>query len=115
MYKKNHTCGQGYSARDILYLLHRKNIKIELKTFAVGVRIEHPQKLIDKIQYKTNQRSDYLPAASYSLVKQINSRGVYSFCMCPGGVIAPCATKTMKLLQMDGHHHKGTIQLLILV
>ena len=88
----------GHSARDIFYLLHRKNIKIDLKTFAVGVRIEHPQKLIDKIQYKTNQRSDYLPAASYSLVKQINSRGVYSFCMCPGGVIAPCATKNNEIV-----------------
>tara|TARA_B100001093_G_scaffold455381_1_gene465479 strand:- start:69777 stop:71318 length:1542 start_codon:yes stop_codon:yes gene_type:complete len=88
----------GHSARDIFYLLNKKNIKIELKTFAVGVRIEHPQKLIDKIQYKTNQRCNYLPAASYSLVKQINNRGVYSFCMCPGGVIAPCATKNEEIV-----------------
>ena len=83
----------GHSARDIFYLLHKKNIKIELKSFAIGVRVEHKQKLIDQIQYKCNTRSKFLPPASYSLVNQISNRGVYSFCMCPGGVIAPCATK----------------------
>ncbi|WKK65362.1 NAD(P)/FAD-dependent oxidoreductase [Lutimonas zeaxanthinifaciens] len=82
----------GHSARDIFELLHQKGILIEAKPFALGVRVEHSQHLIDQIQYHCQTRGDYLPPAPYSVVKQINNRGVYSFCMCPGGVIAPCAT-----------------------
>jgi len=82
----------GHSARDIFELLHNKNILIEAKPFALGVRAEHPQELIDQIQYSCDFRGDYLPPAPYSIVKQVNGRGMYSFCMCPGGVIAPCAT-----------------------
>ena len=88
----------GHSARDIFELLRKKNILIEAKPFALGVRIEHPQELIDKVQYHCSTSKDvsyirnYLPAASYSLVHQTSSHGVYSFCMCPGGIIAPCAT-----------------------
>ncbi|MAL16125.1 MAG: FAD-binding protein [Balneola sp.] len=82
----------GHSARDIFRLLHRKEIAIELKPLAIGVRVEHPQSLIDSIQYNCDTRGEYLPPASYNIVKQAGDRGVYSFCMCPGGVIAPCAT-----------------------
>lgn len=82
----------GHSARDIFELLDRKKILIEAKPFALGVRAEHPQELIDRIQYSCDFRGDYLPPAPYSIVKQVNGRGMYSFCMCPGGVIAPCAT-----------------------
>jgi uncharacterized protein len=82
----------GHSARDIFELLHRKKILIEAKPFALGVRIEHQQSLIDSIQYKRPERGVYLPPASYSLVTQACGRGVFSFCMCPGGVIAPAGT-----------------------
>ncbi|NJM80733.1 MAG: FAD-binding protein [Flavobacterium sp.] len=82
----------GHSARDIFELLDKKKIHIEAKPFALGVRAEHPQELIDKIQYSCDFRGDYLPPAPYSIVKQVAGRGMYSFCMCPGGVIAPCAT-----------------------
>lgn len=82
----------GHSARDIFELLHQKGILIEAKPFALGVRVEHSQELIDSIQYHCDHRGPYLPPAPYSVVKQVNNRGVYSFCMCPGGVIAPCAT-----------------------
>lgn len=82
----------GHSARDIYELLDRKNIFIEAKPFALGVRAEHPQSLIDQIQYSCDFRGEFLPPAPYSIVKQVNGRGMYSFCMCPGGVIAPCAT-----------------------
>jgi uncharacterized FAD-dependent dehydrogenase len=82
----------GHSARDIFELLDRKKIFIEAKPFALGVRAEHPQGLIDQIQYSCDYRGEYLPPAPYSIVKQVNGRGMYSFCMCPGGVIAPCAT-----------------------
>ncbi len=82
----------GHSARDIFELLDRKGVKIEAKPFALGVRVEHPQQLIDKIQYKCDDRGEFLPPSPYSIVKQVNGRGIYSFCMCPGGVIAPCAT-----------------------
>jgi uncharacterized FAD-dependent dehydrogenase len=82
----------GHSARDIYELLHKNNILLEPKSFAMGVRIEHPQKLIDQIQYHCKLRDDYLPAAAYSLVQQVEGRGVYSFCMCPGGFIVPAAT-----------------------
>ncbi|WP_410005406.1 NAD(P)/FAD-dependent oxidoreductase [Aequorivita nionensis] len=83
----------GHSARDIFYLLHDKNIKIEAKPFAIGVRVEHQQELIDYIQYHGEDDNPYLPPASYALVEQVDGLGVYSFCMCPGGIIAPCATK----------------------
>ncbi|MFZ5552147.1 MAG: NAD(P)/FAD-dependent oxidoreductase [Bacteroidota bacterium] len=82
----------GHSARDIFYLLFEKKIQVEYKPFAMGVRAEHPQSLIDSIQYKCATRDVLLPAASYSLVEQVEGLGVYSFCMCPGGIIAPCAT-----------------------
>lgn len=82
----------GHSARDIFDLLHARNVRIEAKSFALGVRIEHPQSLIDKIQYSGRLNDEFLPPASYSLVSQIDGKGVYSFCMCPGGIIAPCAT-----------------------
>lgn len=82
----------GHSARDIYRLLQAKGIRIEPKPFALGVRVEHPQPLIDSIQYKQAHRADELPAASYSLVCQVGGRGVFSFCMCPGGLIVPSAT-----------------------
>jgi hypothetical protein len=83
----------GHSARDIYYLLHKKEIALQAKSFAMGVRIEHPQHIIDSIQYHcSSERNELLPAASYSLVEQVKNRGVYSFCMCPGGFIVPAAT-----------------------
>ena len=82
----------GHSARDIYTLLNDKGILVEAKPFALGVRIEHPQAIIDAAQYHCDIRSEFLPPAYYSLVEQVGSRGVFSFCMCPGGIIAPCAT-----------------------
>ena len=82
----------GHSARDIFELLNQKKILIEAKAFALGIRVEHTQELIDQIQYKSKSRGAFLPPAPYSIVKQVGNRGVYSFCMCPGGIIAPCAT-----------------------
>ncbi|WP_418602464.1 NAD(P)/FAD-dependent oxidoreductase [Hwangdonia sp.] len=83
----------GHSARDIYYLLHKKEIALKAKSFAMGVRVEHPQHIIDRIQYHcSGERHELLPAASYGLVQQVNERGVYSFCMCPGGFIVPAAT-----------------------
>ena len=82
----------GHSARDIYYLLHRKGIRIEAKPFALGVRIEHPQLLIDRIQYNQSPREEHLPASSYRLACQVDGRGVFSFCMCPGGLVVPAAT-----------------------
>lgn len=82
----------GHSARDIYEVLHRRGVRVEAKAFAMGVRIEHPQALIDSIQYHCDGRGEYLPAASYSLVNQEGGRGVYSFCMCPGGFIVPAMT-----------------------
>ena len=82
----------GHSARDVFELLDAHKIKLEAKPFAIGVRIEHPQILIDKLQYHGKVNDEFLPPASYSLVEQIDGMGVYSFCMCPGGIIAPCAT-----------------------
>jgi hypothetical protein len=98
----------GHSARDIFELLHSKNILIESKPFALGVRVEHPQHLIDSVQYhcgplqiptgRDYARPHELPPASYSLVEQVNGRGVFSFCMCPGGIIAPAATAPGELV-----------------
>lgn len=95
----------GHSARDIFEMLHRKKILIEFKPFALGIRIEHPQHLIDSIQYhcppnisNKQVRSPFLPPASYSLVEQVQERGAFSFCMCPGGIIAPAATNNGELV-----------------
>jgi hypothetical protein len=88
----------GHSARDIFELLHQKKIQIAAKPFALGVRVEHPQNLIDTVQYHCDPRSNFLPPAAYSLVQQINGRGVFSFCMCPGGIIAPAATAPAQLV-----------------
>ncbi len=82
----------GHSARDIFHLLNDKGVKLNAKSFALGVRVEHRQEFIDKIQYSGRVNDDYLPPASYALVTQVDGQGVYSFCMCPGGIIAPCAT-----------------------
>lgn len=82
----------GHSARDVFELLQAKKILIEKKDFALGVRVEHPQTVIDEIRYHAKKRDPLLPPASYAAVKQIKGLGVYSFCMCPGGIIAPCAT-----------------------
>lgn len=82
----------GHSARDIFEMFNRKKWALEAKAFALGVRVEHPQSLIDQIQYHGRLNDEYLPPATYSLVTQVQDKGVYSFCMCPGGIIAPCAT-----------------------
>ena len=80
----------GHSARDVYRFLHRQGVEIEAKGLAIGVRLEHPQQLIDRLQYHSREgRGKYLPAAEYSFVTQVDGRGVYSFCMCPGGVIVP--------------------------
>jgi uncharacterized FAD-dependent dehydrogenase len=83
----------GHSARDIFYLLHKRGVTIGAKPFALGVRVEHAQELINDIQYHGDHQNPYLPPASYALVEQVDGMGVYSFCMCPGGIIAPCATE----------------------
>jgi uncharacterized FAD-dependent dehydrogenase len=88
----------GHSARDIFELLYARNISIEAKPFAIGVRIEHDQRTIDKLQYKCDDRGEFLPPASYSIVTQVNDHGVYSFCMCPGGIVAPCATSQEEIV-----------------
>jgi uncharacterized FAD-dependent dehydrogenase len=88
----------GHSARDIFHLLNKKKILIEAKPFAMGVRIEHPQSFIDKVQYHNSERDPYLPAASYKLATQSGGRGVFSFCMCPGGFIVPAATTPGELV-----------------
>ena len=88
----------GHSARDIYYLLHKNNIQIEAKPFALGVRIEHPQRIIDQSQYHCEVRASDLPPSYYSLVEQVDGRGVFSFCMCPGGIIAPCATNKEEIV-----------------
>ncbi len=88
----------GHSARDVYEMFYAKGLALDYKQFAVGVRIEHPQTLIDKIQYRCESRGEFLEPAAYQLVAQVEGgkfkkkRGVYSFCMCPGGIIAPCAT-----------------------
>lgn len=82
----------GHSARDIFQLLHRRGVYMEAKPFALGVRVEHAQNLVDKIQYHQSPRDENLPASSYKLVCQVDGRGVFSFCMCPGGLVVPAAT-----------------------
>jgi len=88
----------GHSARDILILLEAKKILLEFKPFALGVRVEHPQTLIDSIQYHCVIKDQNLPPASYSLVQQVNNKGVFSFCMCPGGIIATASTHDGELV-----------------
>lgn len=88
----------GHSARDIFVMLQQHHILIEAKPFALGVRIEHPQSIIDQVQYHCATRGDFLPPASYSLVQQVQGKGVFSFCMCPGGIIAPAATSPGELV-----------------
>lgn len=89
----------GHSARDVYRMLDGLNIEIEAKGIAVGVRLEHPQKLIDQIQYHSSEgRGEWLPAAEYSFVTQVDGRGVYSFCMCPGGIIVPAASGPNQLV-----------------
>lgn len=88
----------GHSARDIYYLLHQHGIRLEAKPYALGVRIEHPQALIDQIQYGQSVREHELPASSYKLVCQVKQRGVFSFCMCPGGLVVPAATAPGELV-----------------
>ncbi|MFY9463852.1 MAG: NAD(P)/FAD-dependent oxidoreductase [Sediminibacterium sp.] len=88
----------GHSARDIFVLFRKKEILIASKPFALGVRIEHPQQIVDAAQYHCSIREEQLPPASYSLVEQVNGRGVFSFCMCPGGIIAPAATDPGELV-----------------
>lgn len=92
-YKCDHLIlATGHSARDIFHLFFEKKILIEAKPFALGVRVEHPQNIIDRIQYHCITKNPNLPPASYHLVEQVSNRGVFSFCMCPGGIIAPAAT-----------------------
>jgi len=88
----------GHSARDIYEMLFKSGVNLEAKPFAMGVRVEHPQALIDTIQYHQDGRGPWLPAATYSFVEQVNDRGVYSFCMCPGGFIVPAATAPGELV-----------------
>lgn len=88
----------GHSARDIFYLLHERQIEVKAKPFALGVRVEHTQDFIDQLQYHGRLNDEFLPPASYSLVTQVDGKGVYSFCMCPGGIIAPCATDAQEVV-----------------
>lgn len=91
----------GHSARDIYYLLAQKNLKLEPKSFALGVRIEHPQSIVDQVQYHSNFKDPNLPPASYSLACTLNERGIFSFCMCPGGLMVPAATSPGEIV-MNG-------------
>jgi len=88
----------GHSARDVYEICHHRGVELEMKPFAMGVRVEHPQELIDRIQYHGNVRGEFLPAASYNIAKQVDGRGVYSFCMCPGGFIVPSATNQEEVI-----------------
>ncbi|MBN2706813.1 MAG: FAD-binding protein, partial [Deltaproteobacteria bacterium] len=88
----------GHSARDIFTRLEAKGLRLEGKAFAMGVRVEHPQELIDRLRYHGHQRGEYLPAAAYHLATQVAGRGVYSFCMCPGGFIVPAATNNHEIV-----------------
>lgn len=92
LYAKHIILATGHSARDIYQLFAGRKWKIEAKPFALGIRVEHPQEMIDRAQYHRVSRGEFLPPAYYSLVQQVDNRGVFSFCMCPGGIIAPCAT-----------------------
>jgi hypothetical protein len=87
----------GHSARDVYFLLNAKGIALESKPYAMGIRVEHPQELIDNIQYHC-RKDKYLPAATYNMVEQVNGRGVYTFCMCPGGQIVPAATSDLEIV-----------------
>ena len=116
--KSNHVIvATGHSARDIFELFRNKNWLLEAKAFALGVRIEHPQEIIDQAQYHCEVRSEHLPPAYYSLVEQVNGRGVFSFCMCPGGVIAPCSTAGNEIVvngwspskRNNPHANSGTV------
>ncbi|MBQ9138537.1 MAG: NAD(P)/FAD-dependent oxidoreductase [Alistipes sp.] len=99
----------GHSARDIYTMLDSSGVRLEAKPFAMGVRIEHPQWLINKIQYHNSEQMEYLPAASYSLVEQVAGRGVYSFCMCPGGFIVPAMTdETESVVNGMSPSHRGS-------
>jgi uncharacterized protein len=88
----------GHSAHDVYEMLHNQGIELEPKGFAMGVRVEHPQALIDSIQYHCKERDAFLPASSYNLVDQVNERGVYSFCMCPGGHIVPAGSGSNEIV-----------------
>jgi len=107
----------GHSARDIFKLFQRKGWLIEPKPFALGVRIEHPQEIIDQAQYHCSTRPENLPPAYYSLVEQVQDRGVFSFCMCPGGIIAPCSTADQEIVvngwspskRNNPHANSGTV------
>lgn len=107
----------GHSARDIFELFRQKGWLLEAKPFALGVRIEHPQELIDQAQYHCSIRPENLPPAYYSLVEQVDGRGVFSFCMCPGGIIAPCATEQNEIVvngwspskRNNPHANSGTV------
>ncbi len=116
--KSNHIIvATGHSARDIFHLFQRKGWLVEAKPFALGVRIEHPQEIIDQVQYHCTTRPENLPPAYYSLVEQVNKRGVFSFCMCPGGIIAPCATEDREIVvngwspskRNNPHANSGTV------
>ena len=107
----------GHSARDVYNMLRRHDLALTFKPFALGVRIEHPQALIDEIQYKQSPRSPHLPASSYALSCQVRDKGVFSFCMCPGGLVVPAATAPgeivvngMSLSRRDSAHaNAGTV------
>lgn len=107
----------GHSARDIFRIFRQKGWLIEAKPFALGVRIEHPQEIIDQAQYHCATRPENLPPAYYSLVEQVSGRGVFSFCMCPGGVIAPCSTEHREIVvngwspskRNNPHANSGTV------
>lgn len=99
----------GHSAHDIYTMLHLSGVRLEAKPFAMGVRIEHPQSLINKIQYHNSDQMEYLPAAAYSLVEQVAGRGVYSFCMCPGGFIVPAMTdESQSVVNGMSPSHRGS-------
>jgi uncharacterized FAD-dependent dehydrogenase len=95
---KHYILATGHSARDVFILLQAMRLPLEFKPFALGVRVEHPQPLIDSIQYHSKSKDPYLPAATYNLVHQASGRGVFSFCMCPGGIIVPSATEAEQVV-----------------
>ena len=117
LHAKHVILATGHSARDIFELFRRQGWLLEAKPFALGVRIEHPQEIIDQAQYHCSLRHENLPPAYYSLVEQVNGRGVFSFCMCPGGIIAPCATDADEIVvngwspskRNNPHANSGTV------